>query len=87
MTKALPPDTSEVFLHSLVPKGVQSVTLNVKIKPRTAAVLVYPSPGDPYAIRCNGPFHEITIGYGTGNIHVQKVDGAVSFEIDVIGYE
>lgn len=87
MSGTLPPDFSEVSLGHLVPPGVQSVTLMVKVKPRNGAVLVYRSPSDPSAIRCNGPMHEITIGYGTGKFYVQKIEGAVSFEIAVVAWD
>ena len=87
MTETRRPDTSEVMLEHFVLKGVQSVTLLVKVKPRNAAVLVYRSPGEPHAIRCNAPLREITIGFGTGRFHVQQVDGATSFEIIAVTWE
>jgi len=70
-----------------VPHTAHSVTLAVRVTPKSGGLLMYTSPDDTQPlVACKGPAQHITIGYGTGRIFVEKLAGTTDFEIKIVGW-
>lgn len=70
-----------------VPHTAHSVTLVVRVTPKSGGLLIYTSPDDTQPlVACKGPAQHISIGYGTGKILVEKLAGTTDFEIKVVSW-
>jgi hypothetical protein len=86
MAAPIPADLTE-YVADGVPHSAQSVTLSVRIAPRTGAVAVYASPTDSNpAIQCKGPSQQITVGYRSGKFYIRMLPGTDAFAIKVVGW-
>jgi hypothetical protein len=88
MSEKPPSNFTEFEFGERVPPTAQSVTLSIHIMPRSGTVSIYASPTDDRPmVQCKGPSQQVTIGYGTGRIFIEKSSGTTDFEIGVLRWE
>jgi hypothetical protein len=87
MSAKPPLDRTEFVFGHQVPPSTQSVTVSIRITPRSGTVSIYASPDDNHPmVQCKGPSQQVTIGYGTGRIFLEKTSGTTDYEIRVLSW-
>ena len=82
----IPADTFAHAFGAAVPRNANNVTLRIQIRPRWASANIFTSADAVFPIQCEGPVRRLTIGYGNGNIYVEKVD-ATEVTVTVAGWD
>lgn len=86
MTDSLPAGMIDVVLEGYT-TSAQTVTLAVRIKPRSGSVALYLAPTDARpAFICDGPGRQVTLGCQSGMIYMRKLYGAVDVEVRAVSW-
>ena len=84
MAEPLPEGMTEVTLSGYT-ASAPTVTLTIRINPRSGAIAIYLAPTDAHpAFVCDGPGRQVTIGCESGKLYVRRLNGAVDVEIRVV---